>query len=117
VLAALIRLGVDGVNGMSIVAFATSPKAATLTSVYSSRLAVDFGGPYGYLAAIGRSTQPAALLAWLPGGSDELYFLITSRHCSSRRRPICPSRSCPAWSLSDQQRTNCAVGFDWLRCV
>ena len=71
VLAALNRLGVHGFNGMPIVAFATTPKAATLTSVYSFRLAVDFGAPRDYLAAIGRSTKPAGLLV---GGSDELFF-------------------------------------------
>jgi non-heme chloroperoxidase len=67
----LNRLGVHRFNGLPIVAFATSPKAQHLTSVYSFRLAVDFGAPPDYLAALGRSTKPAALLI---GGSDELFF-------------------------------------------
>jgi non-heme chloroperoxidase len=67
----LNRLGVHRFNGLPIVAFATSPKARHLTSVYSFRLAVDFGAPPDYLAALGRSTKPAALLI---GGSDELFF-------------------------------------------
>jgi non-heme chloroperoxidase len=71
VLALLNRLGVDWFNGLPIVAFATSPKAPNLTSVYSFRLAVDFGAPHDYLAALGRSKKPAALLV---GGSDELFF-------------------------------------------
>lgn len=71
VLALLNRLGVDWFNGLPIVAFATSPKAPNLTSVYSFRLAVDFGAPRDYLAALGRSKKPAALLV---GGSDELFF-------------------------------------------
>src|SRR5271170_4756056 len=70
-LALLNRLGVDGFNGLPIVAFATSPKALNLTGVYSFRLAVDFGAPHDYLAALGRSKKPAALLV---GGSDELFF-------------------------------------------
>ena len=70
-LAMLNRLGIDWFNGLPIVAFATSPKAPNLTSVYSFRLAVDFGAPRDYLAALGRSTKPAALLV---GGSDELFF-------------------------------------------
>jgi pimeloyl-ACP methyl ester carboxylesterase len=71
VLALLNRLGIDRLNGLPIVAFATSPKAPNLTSAYSFRLAVDFGAPRDYLAALGRSTKPAALLL---GGSDELFF-------------------------------------------
>ena len=71
VLALLNRLGVDWLNGLPIVAFATSPKAPNLTSVYSFRLAVDFGATRDYLAALGRSTKPAALLV---GGSDELFY-------------------------------------------
>jgi pimeloyl-ACP methyl ester carboxylesterase len=71
VLALLNRLGVDWLNGLPIVAFATSPKAPNLTSAYSFRLAVDFGAPRDYLAALGRSKKPAALLV---GGSDELFF-------------------------------------------
>jgi non-heme chloroperoxidase len=70
-LALLNRLGVDWFNGLPIVAFATSPKAPNLTSVYSFRLAIDFGAPHDYLAALGRSKKPAALLV---GGSDELFF-------------------------------------------
>ena len=71
VLALLNRLGVDWFNGLPIVAFATSPKAPNLTSAYSFRLAVDFGAPRDYLAGLGRSKKPAALLV---GGSDELFF-------------------------------------------
>jgi len=67
----LNRIGIDWFNGLSIVAFATSPKAAHLTSFYSFRLAVDFGASRDYLAALGRSTKPAALLV---GGSDELFY-------------------------------------------
>jgi pimeloyl-ACP methyl ester carboxylesterase len=71
VLATLNRLGVHGLNGLPIVAFATSPDAPGLTSAYSFRLAVGFGAPRDYLAALGRSTKPAALLV---GGSDDLFF-------------------------------------------
>jgi non-heme chloroperoxidase len=71
VLATLNRLGVHGFNGLPIIAFATSPKAPNLTSVYSFRLAVDFGAPRDYLAALTRSTKPAALLV---GGADELFY-------------------------------------------
>ncbi len=71
VLAILNRLGIDWFNGLPIVAFATSPKAPNLTSVYSFRLAVDFGAPRDYLAALGHSTKPVALLV---GGADELFF-------------------------------------------
>src|SRR5580700_5354017 len=53
-LAILNRLGIDWFNGLPIVAFATSPKAPNLTSVYSFRLAVDFGAPRDYLE-IGRA--------------------------------------------------------------
>ncbi len=67
----LNRLGVRWLNGLPVLAFATSPKATNLTSVYSFRLAADFGAPRDYLAALGRSTKPAALLV---GGSDELFF-------------------------------------------
>jgi non-heme chloroperoxidase len=71
VLAMLNRLGIEWFNGLPIVAFATSPKAPNLTGVYSFRLAVDFGAPHDYLAALGRSKKLAALLV---GGSDELFF-------------------------------------------
>ena len=71
VLAMLNRIGIDWFNALPIVAFATSPKASNLTSVYSFRLAVDFGAPRDYLAALGHSTKPAALLV---GGGDELFF-------------------------------------------
>lgn len=71
VLALCNRLGIDWFNGLPIVAFATSPKAPNLTSAYSFRLAVDFGAPRDYLAALGRSKKPVALLV---GGSDELFF-------------------------------------------
>jgi non-heme chloroperoxidase len=70
-LAMLNRSGIDWFNGLPIVAFATSPTAPHLTSVYSFRLAVDFGAPRDYLTGLGRSTKPAALLV---GGSDELFF-------------------------------------------
>jgi pimeloyl-ACP methyl ester carboxylesterase len=67
----LNRVGVDWFNGLPIVAFATSPKVAHLTSAYSFRLAVGFGAPRDYLAALGRSTKPAGLLV---GGADELFY-------------------------------------------
>jgi non-heme chloroperoxidase len=67
----LNRLGIRWFDGLPIVAFATSPRAPDLTSVYSFRLAVDFGAPRDYLAALSRSTKPAALLV---GGSDELFY-------------------------------------------
>ena len=70
-LAALNRVGVDWFNGLPIIAFATSPKAPNLTSIYSFRLAVDFGAPRDYLAGLGRSAKPAALLV---GGGDELFY-------------------------------------------
>jgi pimeloyl-ACP methyl ester carboxylesterase len=71
VLVMLNRVGVDRFNGLPVVAFATSPSAPNLTSFYSFRLAVDFGAPRDYLAALGRSTKPAALLV---GGGDELFY-------------------------------------------
>jgi non-heme chloroperoxidase len=71
VLALMNRLGIDWFNGLPIVAFATSPKDPNLTSVYSFRLAIDFGATRDYLAALGRSTKPVALLV---GGSDELFY-------------------------------------------
>lgn len=70
-LAMLNRVGVPWFNGLPIVAFATSPNVPSLTSVYSFRLAVDFGAPRDYLAALGRSRKPAALLV---GGADELFY-------------------------------------------
>jgi len=39
----LNRLGINWFNGLSIVAFATPPQVTYLTSVYSFRLAVNFG--------------------------------------------------------------------------
>ena len=71
VLAMLNRAGIACFNGLPIVAFATSPPAPNLTSVYSFRLAVDFGAPSDYLAALARSRKPAALLV---GGADELFY-------------------------------------------
>jgi non-heme chloroperoxidase len=71
VLSLLNRLGIDRFNGLPVVAFATSPKAPNLTSVYSFRLAVDFGAPRDYLSVLGRSRKPAALLV---GGADELFY-------------------------------------------
>jgi non-heme chloroperoxidase len=70
-LAMLNRIGIPLLNGLPIVAFATSPDVPNLTSVYSFRLAVDFGAPRDYLTAIGRSRKPAALLV---GGADELFY-------------------------------------------
>jgi non-heme chloroperoxidase len=71
-LAILNRLGINWFNGLPIVAFATPPRVSYLTSVYSFRLAVDFGAPReGYLTALGRSSKPAAVLV---GGSDELFY-------------------------------------------
>jgi len=67
----LNRIGITWFNGLPIVAFATSPKAAHLTDAYSFRLAVDFGATRDYLAALGRSTKPFALLV---GDSDELFY-------------------------------------------
>jgi non-heme chloroperoxidase len=67
----LNRLGIHRFNGLPIVAFATSPQVPDLTSFYSFRLAVDFGAPRDYLAALSRSTKPAALLV---GGSDEVFY-------------------------------------------
>ncbi len=70
-LAMLNRVGVGWFNGLPIVAFATSPSAPNLTSIYSFRLAVDFGAPRDYLAALHRSIKPIALLV---GGADELMY-------------------------------------------
>jgi len=70
-LSLLNRIGMNWFNGLPIVAFATSPNAPNLTSVYSYRLAVDFGAPPDYLAGFARSTRPAALLV---GGADELFY-------------------------------------------
>ena len=67
----LNKVGINWFNRNPIVAFATSPKASNLTSVYSFRLALDFGASPDYLAGLGRSTKPAALLV---GGSDELFY-------------------------------------------
>ncbi len=70
-LSILNRIGIDCFNGLPIVAFATSPTAPNLTSVYSFRLAVGFGATRDYLAALGHSTKPAALMV---GGADELFY-------------------------------------------
>jgi non-heme chloroperoxidase len=67
----LNRVGIDWFDGLPVVAFATSPKAQNLTSVYSFRLARSFAAPPDYLAALGRSAKPAALLV---GGDDELFY-------------------------------------------
>jgi non-heme chloroperoxidase len=65
-------VGIDRFNGLPVLAFATSPKAPNMTSVYSFRLVVDFGAPQrGYLAALARNTKPVALLV---GASDEVFF-------------------------------------------
>jgi non-heme chloroperoxidase len=87
VLAMLNRLGVQWFNGLPIVAFATSPKASNLTSVYSFRLAVDFGAPRDYLQALAHSTKAAALLV---GGSDELFFPDRFAPLFSAVRPDLP---------------------------
>ena len=71
VLTLLRRLGFDGFGGLPIIAFATSPKATNLTSVYSFRLAAAFGAPHDYLDAVARGRKPLALLV---GGSDELFY-------------------------------------------
>jgi non-heme chloroperoxidase len=92
VLALLNRLGVDWFNGLPIVAFATSPKAPNLTSVYSFRLAVDFGAPRDYLAALGRSKKPTALLV---GGSDELFFPDRFAPLLKPARPDLPITTVP----------------------
>ena len=70
-LSILNQIGINWFNGLPIIAFATSPTAPNLTSVYSFRLAIGFGATRDYLAAIGRSTKPAALLV---GGADELFY-------------------------------------------
>jgi pimeloyl-ACP methyl ester carboxylesterase len=71
VLAMLNRAGIEWFNGLPILAFATSPSATNLTSIYSFRLAIDFGASPDYLAALHRSTKPIALLV---GGTDELMY-------------------------------------------
>lgn len=70
-LAILNQLGIDRFNGLPVVAFATTPEAPNLTGLYSFRLALDFGAPRDYLAALGRSRKPAALLV---GSDDELFY-------------------------------------------
>jgi non-heme chloroperoxidase len=92
VVALLNRLGVHWLNGLPIVAFATSPKAPNLTSAYSFRLAVDFGAPRDYLAALGRSKKPAALLV---GGSDELFFPDRFAPLLKPARPDLPIKIVP----------------------
>ncbi len=67
----LNQMGIDWFNGLPIIAFATAPKATNLTSVYSFRLALDFGASNDYLAALGANTKPAALLI---GSADELFY-------------------------------------------
>jgi pimeloyl-ACP methyl ester carboxylesterase len=67
----LNRVGVAWFNGLPILAFATSASASNLTSVYSFRLAIDFGAPPDYLEALRRSTKPIALLV---GSADELMY-------------------------------------------
>ncbi len=70
-LSLLNRAGIGWFDGLPIIAFATSPQAPNPTSFYSYRLAVDFGAPRDYLAALARSTKPVALLV---GGNDELFY-------------------------------------------
>jgi non-heme chloroperoxidase len=67
----LNRVGIDWFNGLPIVAFATQPGVEFLTSAYSYRLQANFSAPPDYLAGLGRSRKPAALLV---GGSDELFY-------------------------------------------
>jgi pimeloyl-ACP methyl ester carboxylesterase len=67
----LNHLGIAWFNGLPVVDFATTSRAPNLTGTYSFRLAVDFGAPPDYLAALGRSKKPAALLV---GGDDELFY-------------------------------------------
>ncbi len=67
----LNRVGIHWFDGLPIIAFATSPKATNLTGAYSFRLAINFGAPDDYLAALGRSTKPAVVLV---GSNDELFY-------------------------------------------
>jgi hypothetical protein len=97
VLAALNRVGIDWFNGLPIVAFATPPNVANLTSVYSFRLAIGFGAPRKYLArwAAARNRWHSR---WVAATSCSIP--IASSHCSGRPGPICTSRSCPASAIS-----------------
>ena len=87
VLSMLNRVGIDWFNGLPVVALATAPNAPDLTSVYSFRLAVDFGAPRDYLTALARSTKPVAVLV---GGADELLFADRYAPLFRQRGPICP---------------------------
>jgi non-heme chloroperoxidase len=71
ILSMLNRIGITALNGLPIIAFATSPQAPNLTSVYSFRLASDFAAPRDYLNGLAQSRKPAAVLV---GGSDELFY-------------------------------------------
>jgi non-heme chloroperoxidase len=71
ILSMLNRIGITAFNGLPIIAFATSPQAPNLTSVYSFRLASDFAASRDYLNGLARSRKPVALLV---GGSDELFY-------------------------------------------
>ncbi|MGD0421786.1 MAG: hypothetical protein ABSA68_19770, partial [Xanthobacteraceae bacterium] len=42
---------------------------------------------------------------------------ITSTDFCNKIGPYVIHGAAKVWSLSDQQRTNCAVGLDWLRSV
>src|SRR6185437_4195883 len=71
-LSLLNGIGIDWFNGLSIVAFGTSPNVKSLTSWYSFRLAINFAAPMrDYQTALQRSRKPVALLV---GGSDELFY-------------------------------------------
>ena len=96
-LTVLNRVGINWFNGLPIVAFATSPKASNLTSVYSFRLAVDFGASRDiWRVWAAAQNRP---LSWSAAATS---FSIPSntRHCSGRCGPICASRSCPALGIS-----------------
>lgn len=71
VLSMLNRAGIDRFNRLPVIAFATAPGAENLTSLYSYRMTFGFAAPPDYLAALGRSAKPAALLV---GGDDELFY-------------------------------------------
>jgi non-heme chloroperoxidase len=87
VLSLLNRVGIDWFNGLAIVALATAPNVADLTSLYSYRLAIDFGAPRDYLAALTRSTKPAAVLV---GAADELMYADRYAPLLQAARPDLP---------------------------
>jgi non-heme chloroperoxidase len=71
ILSMLNRIGITAFNGLPIIAFATSPTAPNLTSVYSFRLASDFAASPDYLRGLAQTRKPVALLV---GGGDELFY-------------------------------------------